>query len=88
MNSGAFDYLVIKGATATVRGTGTLADGTAVGILVSVRDGKLAGDRIDRVRIKVWNSGTNAVLFDTQAGVAELAPPATIVDGGNITIHR
>jgi hypothetical protein len=78
----------VKGATATVRGTGTLADGTAVGILVSVRDGKLAGDRIDRVRIKVWNSGTNEVLFDTQAGVAELAPPATIVDGGNITIHR
>ncbi len=88
VQGGAFDFLVVKGATATVRGTGTLADGTAVGILVSVRDGKLAGDRIDRVRIKVWNSGTNVVLFDTQAGVAELAPPATIVDGGNITVHR
>ena len=36
--------------------------------------------------IKVWNGGT--VLYDTQAGVADLAPPATIVDGGNITIHR
>jgi DNA/RNA endonuclease G (NUC1)/PKD repeat protein len=90
VQASAFSYLVVKGAgaTATVRGTGTLADGTAVEVLVSVRDGKLAGDRIDRVRIKVWNSSTSAVLFDTQAGVAELAAPATIVDGGNITIHR
>lgn len=88
VHSEALAYLVIAGATATMQGTGTLADGTAAGVLLTARDGKLAGDKQDRVRIKIWNAATGAVLFDTQAGAPDLAAPSPTVDGGNVTVHR
>lgn len=52
------------------------------------QDGKVAGTRIDRIRLKVWKSANGQVLFDTEPGISEIAPPATIVNGGNVTLHR
>ena len=67
---GSVDYLVVTGAVATVRGTGSIDGGPQVGFLAIVRDGKMAGDRIDRVRFKIWNLATGSVLYDTEPGVA------------------
>jgi DNA/RNA endonuclease G (NUC1)/PKD repeat protein len=83
-----FEYLVVKEQTATVRGTGLLADGTAAGFLVYAVDGKLARDRGDRVRIRIWNQATGAVLFDTEPGVGELASQGTPLGGGNVKLSR
>ena len=88
LTSSAFEYLVVKGSTASFRGTGVLSDGTPVGFFVSAQDGKVAGTRIDRIRLKVWKSADGQVLFDTEPGVSEIAPPATIVNGGNVTLHK
>jgi hypothetical protein len=82
-----FEWLVVQGPIATFRGTGTLVSGAAVGFQVTARDGKVAGDKIDRVRIRIWNRETDAVLFDTEPGAPDLAAPAVALQGGNVTLH-
>jgi PKD repeat protein len=88
VESESLEYLVVSGAQGTFRGAGRLRDGTPVGFFVSGRDGRVARERDDKVRIKVWSLATNAVLYDTEPGVAELAPPATVVSGGQVMLRR
>jgi hypothetical protein len=82
-----FEWLVVQGPIATFRGTGTLVSGVAVGFQVTARDGKVAGDKIDRVRIRIWNRATDVVLFDTEPGAPDLAAPTVALQGGNVTLH-
>jgi DNA/RNA endonuclease G (NUC1)/PKD repeat protein len=91
----SFDWLVVQGQRATVRGSGVLRDGTAVRFVVSAND-LFRGDGDERgvgrtrlrdmVRIKVWNAATGAVILDTEPGVDELAAPATALGGGSISV--
>ncbi|HEV7990904.1 MAG TPA: PKD domain-containing protein, partial [Gemmatimonadaceae bacterium] len=83
----SFDWMVVQGAVANVRGSGRLANGTPVGFLIAARDGKVAGDRIDRVRVKLWNLSTGVVLFDSEPGAPDSAPPAGTLGGGNVALH-
>lgn len=79
----AFEYLIVKGAVASFRGTGVQADGTPVGLFVS----GLAGGSPDKMRIKVWNLASGAVLYDTNPGVPEASTPTTAIRNGTLTIH-
>jgi hypothetical protein len=88
LTSSSFEYLVVSGTTATFRGAGTLSDGTAVTFLVSGLDGKLAGTKVDLIRLKVWNTATGQVIYDTDPGAADTAPPATVLAGGSVTVHK
>ena len=88
LHSSSMDYLVVQGAIATARGVGRLEDGSQVRFLVIIRDGKLAGDKIDKVRYKITNLATGAVIYDTEPGVAENAPPATVLGGGDNKIGK
>lgn len=82
----AFDWLVVEGSTATVRGMGTTSTGTTVAFQVTARDGKTANDK-DRIRFRVWNPSTGAVLYDSEPGAADLAAPTTTLSG-NLTVHQ
>ena len=82
----AFDWLVVEGSRATVRGTGTTSAGTTVAYQVSARDGKTASDK-DRIRFRVWNPSTGAVLYDSEPGAADFAAPTTALSG-NLTVHQ
>ncbi len=102
LTASAFDYLVVNGITATLKGSGTLTDGTPVTFLVrgldsnrqDMRDRGLSTDLAqglpnqDYARIKVWNSATGAVVFDSQPGAADSATPTEMVRGGTFGIHR
>jgi DNA/RNA endonuclease G (NUC1) len=88
LTSSGFDYLVVNGTSGTFRGTGTLSDGTPVKFIVSGVDFHSGSANPDKIRIKVWNSSTNAVLYDTQPGQADLAAPTTIVRNGFYTIKH
>jgi hypothetical protein len=88
LRSSGLEYLVVQGAIATVRGVGTIDGGPQVRFLAIIRDGKMAGDKIDKVRFKIWNLATGAVLYDTEPGLAEDAAPATVLGGGENNIGR
>ena len=57
------------------------------GFLVSAIDGdQLGKDVADRLRIKIWDSATGAVFYDTQPGDPDAADPALALIGGSIAV--
>ncbi len=82
--STAIDMLVASGSRAQFWGTGTL-NGAAARFRLTAVDGQ-AGGTVDAFRIEIWQAET--LVFDTQPGSAQDAPVTTLIDGGNIRIHR
>ncbi|HYC94029.1 MAG TPA: DNA/RNA non-specific endonuclease [Thermoanaerobaculia bacterium] len=69
-----YEWLVVSGTTATVKGTGTVDGVAGYAYLVTVNDANP-----DTFGIRIWNPATNAVLFDTTT-------PQPL-GGGSLTIH-
>jgi hypothetical protein len=45
------------------------------------------GDGIDKLRIKIWDKTTGAIVYDSQPGASDAADPTTPVGpGATITI--
>src|SRR5262249_12919189 len=66
----------------TVSGAGSYA------FLLTVIDGAAPGGHgPDKFRIKIWDKGTGAVIYDNQPGDADDAVPNTPLGGGGIVIH-
>lgn len=84
-----YEWLVISGAKAVARGTGTI-NGTGIyGFLLASVDGRLEGSKkADRFRIKIWDKISEALFYDNQPGAADDADPATVVGGGSLVVHR
>jgi hypothetical protein len=83
-----YDSLTVAGPLAQYAGSGTVNGTQGYSFLVSIRDGQaLGGGGIDTFRIKIWNTRTRAVVYDTQMGAADSAPPTTPLGGGSIVIH-
>ena len=86
MTSSAFEYLVVQGTTGTFRGTGTLTNGTPVTFIVRGIDNKPTLTNRDKIRIKVWNTATNAVIYDSMPNAADFATPTANVVAGSYNI--
>jgi|GEM_PF-4757816 len=85
--STAYEWLVIAGARAQYKGSGTINGGGSYSFLLTAIDGDTSGGGgVDRFRIKIW---TNAgVIYDNQPGSADSDDPTTALGGGSIVIHR
>jgi len=87
--STGFEWLLVDGARAQVKGSGTVNGSGDYGFLLTVIDGQFdGGTGADRFRLKIWNKDTGAIVYDTQMGDADTADPTTLIDGGSIVIHR
>ncbi|MCA1733761.1 MAG: thrombospondin type 3 repeat-containing protein, partial [Acidobacteria bacterium] len=87
-HSTAYEWLVIAGARAQYKGSGTVNGAGDYGFLLSAIDGQVkGGGDIDRFRIKIWDRATSAIVYDNQLGSAEDAEPVTALGGGSIVIH-
>lgn len=42
---------------------------------------------VDRIRIKIWESASGDVIYDSQMGNPDHADPELIIAVGSITIH-
>ncbi len=82
--------LVVSGARAQIRGTGTINGAAGFGVILTVTDGDLpGGGGVDRFRIKVFDLTTNTVIYDNVPGASDdidLANPQPI-GAGSIKIH-
>jgi uncharacterized repeat protein (TIGR01451 family) len=86
--STTFDWLVVAGARAQFKGSGTINGSGSYGFLLTANDGEVnGGGGTDRFRIKIWNLATGAVVYDNQIGAADGADPTTQLGGGGIVIH-
>jgi hypothetical protein len=86
--STSYDWLVVTGAKAEYKGSGTInGAGNYAFILIAV-DGKMSGSEIDKFRLKIWDKATGSIIYDNEKGASVYVDPVTPVSGGNIVIHK
>lgn len=84
-----YQWLVVSGARAQYKGTGTVNNAGTYGFILTAIDGQVnGGGGVDRFRIKIWdNSNNGAIVYDNQLGGSDSADPTTAIAGGSIVIH-
>ncbi|MBI2852872.1 MAG: hypothetical protein HYX84_07215 [Chloroflexi bacterium] len=89
-HSSSYQWLVVAGAKAQYKGTGTMNGVSGYGFLLTATDGQASGGGgADKFRIKIWNISSGEVVYDNAYESSEdidSANPQTI-GGGSIVIH-
>ena len=89
-SSTSYQWLVVSGAKAQYKGTGTVNGQPGYGFLLTATDGQLpGGGGVDKFRIKIWDVSTGQVVYDNVRGASDdidNADPQAIA-GGSIVIH-
>jgi PKD repeat protein len=87
-HSAAYEWLVVSGTRATYRGTGEVNGVGGYAFQLAAVDGQRpGGDKVDRIRMKVWDPATGVLVYDNQVGSTDDAAPTTALTGGSIVIH-
>jgi hypothetical protein len=87
-HSASYDWLVISGARAQYKGTGSINGAGSFGFLLSAVDGETAGGGgKDKFRIKITDKTSGQVVYDNMMGAADSSAAATLLGGGSIAIQ-
>jgi hypothetical protein len=88
-HSSSYQWLVVAGARAQYKGTGTINGQGNYGFLLTVIDGQInGGGGIDKFRIKIWDQTSGMVVYDNQLEAGDDATPSTALGGGQVVIHK
>lgn len=87
-HSEEYEWLVISGSHAQMRGAGSLDGEDGYGFLVTLIDAGASGSGEDMIRIRIWETGTGQVIYDTQGADPDDVDPAVPLGGGSIVIHE
>jgi hypothetical protein len=84
-----YEWLVVAGAKAQFKGSGTINGSGDFGFLLTAVDGQITGGGgIDKFRIKIWDKANPAVmLYDNLMDAPDDAMPTTVLGGGSINIQ-
>jgi hypothetical protein len=87
--STVYEWLVVAGAKAQFKGSGTINGAGNYGFILTAIDGQISGGGgADKFRIKIWDKNNgDAVVYDNQLLVADTADPTTLLGGGSINIQ-
>jgi hypothetical protein len=90
-----YEWLVVAGARAMFKGTGTINGEGEYKFMITAIDGKLqGGGGADKFRIKIWLeddiTGEETIIYDNMLGAEEDAElgVTTLLGGGSIVIHK
>jgi hypothetical protein len=88
-HSSSYDWLVVAGAKAKFKGTGTINGVGNYGFMLSAIDAELTPSTdVDLFRIKIWDKDNgDAIVYDNQMDALDDADPTTAIGGGSIVIH-
>lgn len=87
--SSSYQWLVVAGARAQYKGTGTINGAGGYGFILTAIDGDLTHNgSSDMFRIKIWDASSCEVVYDNQLGAPITADPITAVSEGSIVIHH
>ena len=81
-----YDWLVVAGDKAKFKGDGTINDAGMYGFMISAIDGEKKVT-VDKFRIKIWDKGTELVIYDNQLLADDNADPTTEISAGAIAVH-
>jgi hypothetical protein len=86
-HSETYEWLVVAGARAQFKGTGTINGVGSYKFMLTAIDGDInGGGGADKFRIKIW--GDNGVIYDNMLGASDTGDPTTVISGGSIVIHK
>jgi hypothetical protein len=87
--STSYHWLVVSGARAQYKGSGTINGGGDYGFTLTAVDGQVnGGGGADNLRLKIYDKGSGRVIYDNQMGSADSASPDTVLGGGSVVIHN
>lgn len=90
-HSSNYQWLVVAGAKAQFKGTGTVNGVSGYGFLLTATDGQISGgEGVDKFRIKIWEIASGTVIYDNAAGASDDIDAANplAIGGGSIVIHK
>jgi len=90
-HSTVYDWLVVAGAKAQYKGSGTINGAGDYGFLLTATDGQQQGDGgVDKFRIKIVDNAIGAVVYDNVRGGSDDMSAANpqAIGGGSIVIHK
>ena len=87
--SSSYDWLVVAGARAQYKGTGTINGAGSYRFMLTAIDADLlgSGKNGDTFRIRIWSDG-GGLVYDNQLNAPDTADPTIVVYGGSIIIHK
>ncbi len=87
-HSDDYDWMIIAGAKAKYKGTGTINGAGNYGFMLFAIDGQInGGGGVDKFRIQIWDKDDgDAPVYDNKTGESE--DGATEIGGGQIVIHK
>jgi hypothetical protein len=90
LKSTSYDWLVVGGAKAQIKGAGTVNGLGNYGFILTAIDGDISGGGgTDKFRIKVWDkNNSDMVIYDNKVGSSDNSNDATQLGAGSIVIHR
>jgi len=89
-HSSSYDWLVVSGALAQYKGSGTINGVAGYSFMLTATDGQVSGGGgVDKLRMKIWNTTTSVIVYDNKAGADDSMSSAntTAIGGGSIVIH-
>jgi hypothetical protein len=86
--STSYDWMVVSGTKATYRGTGALNGVAGYRFVLVADDGDSKSGGVDKLRVRIWQDSTGALVYDNQASAAVDAQPTTAIGGGQISVHK
>ncbi len=84
-----YQWLVVAGAKAKYKGTGTINGTGSYGFMLSAVDGQITGGGgVDKFRMKIWETETENVIYDNQMGDSDDGDATDAIEGGSIVVHK
>jgi hypothetical protein len=90
-SSTSYEWLVVSGAKAQYKGSGTINGAGDFGFLLTATDGQVTGGGgTDKFRIKIWSKASGGVVYDNGLGAPDDIDTANpqAIGGGSIVIHK
>jgi hypothetical protein len=89
-HSVSYQWLVVAGARAQYKGSGTINQQGDYGFMLTAIDGAMpGGGGVDKFRIKIWDQSMNdQIVYDNQMDAGDEEDPTTSISGGSIVIHN
>jgi PKD domain-containing protein/Big-like domain-containing protein len=87
-HSTSYDWLVVGGAKAQYKGSGTINNAGDYSFILTSIDGEISGGGgQDKFRMKITNKTGGGLVYDNLLNAPDSNDPTTVLDGGSIVIH-
>ncbi|MFN0111224.1 MAG: HYR domain-containing protein, partial [Blastocatellia bacterium] len=86
--STVYEWLVVSGARAQYKGSGTINNTGDYRFILTAIDGQISGGGgQDKLRMKIWDNSGGGLVYDNLFNAPDSSNPTTVLGGGSIVIH-